>query len=554
MRALISVSDKTDLENLLLGLNLYCTNKEELEIVSTGGTSKYISENTDIEPIDVSEVTGFPEILGGRVKTLHPMIHGGILPRKFNEEDAEDLETHDISKFDLVVCNLYPFEQAALKDIPIEELIEEIDIGGVTLLRAAAKNFENVFVLSSPDQYVDFLRTIASENDMEISVMRREFAVEVFRRTKEYDAAISQELAQRLLGEQDLNLFYEQGKELRYGENPHQKGLVYKQTNLDPTIPCAMNCEKLHGKEISYNNEIDIDSAIRAARDLRKDIAAIVMKHNMPCGLATGPDLKTALEMAWLGDPVSAFGSIICLTRPLDEETADYIREKYKGQPKFIEVIIAPGYEEAALEKLKKKSKDLRLLQLPELKDFKPMEFRPIEGGILVQTPDDVLVQEWKCVTETEFPEEKRALAEFGIIATRHLKSNSLSLVNEYQPGYYWQVAMGAGQPNRVDCLEKLILPTIYNKFVKPEVDQIAPGPREQIEELKEMYFRQAVEGAVLVSEALLPYDDIVKAAGKCGIKYVVQPGGAKRDQDSIEAADNKDVAMVFTGTRHFRH
>jgi len=559
MRVFISTYDKTDLEKLISGLDLLCAEqKEPLEIVSTGGTSRYIRENTEIEPTDVSEVTGFPEILGGRVKTLHPKIHGGILSRRFNKEDRAELKQHEIDEFDLVVCNLYPFEEAAKQDIPLEELLEQIDIGGVTLLRATAKNMNRPFVVSSPEQYADFLTTLSEGTDIEIDVMREEYAIAAFGLTFRYDQTIHAVLSERKFGEETLNLHYGKGRIPRYGENPHQKSIIYTEEGLDPDFPCIPNATQLHGKEMSYNNVMDADAAVRLALELQDENAAIIIKHSTACGVATGKNQRKATEKAHFGDPTSAYGSILCVTRPMTLETTEFLREKWEGQPKFIEVVIAPSYEEGAVESLKRKGKNVRILELPQLKTVQQMEYRSILGGMLAQTADNILYEKWETVTETPFPEELRGVAEFGIKVVKYLKSNALGLYREYQPGCYYEIAMGTGQPNRVNCLENLILPTIYERFVEPQLKKLEAdsSPEEWIRArptMRHMCMKAAVCGSVLVSEAFLPYPDVAELAGKYGI-HIIQPGGSKGDQESIDAANKYGVSMVFTGTRHFRH
>jgi len=532
-RALISVSDKRKVVDFARGLR-----ELGVEIISTGGTARLLKEN-GVQVREVSELTGFPEILGGRVKTLHPKVHGGILARREDPEHMSQAEELGIELIDMVVVNLYPFESTALKPgVGLEELMENIDIGGPTMIRSAAKNYKYVAVVTDPEDYGWILEELRANGDLSDD-SRRRLCVKAFRRTADYDSAIDRVLSEKLLGEEVLRLSFREGRKLRYGENWHQKAAFY---TAGSEGSCVANAKQLWGKEMSYNNYLDADSALEAVRELKDEVGVAVVKHTNPCGYATGETLREALEAAWEGDPVSAFGSIIAFTRPVDLEAAEFLRGK------FVEILIAPGYEEEALKFLTSHKKDTRILEVPPL-DLEPKDliYRYVRGGMLEQERDRRLMEKWEVVTETNFPEDKRSLAEFAYKAVKHTKSNAIVLAREYKPGFYQVLGMGAGQPNRVDSFRKLALSKAKENLERFHSSEAPEVPLED-------YVKAQLGEVVLASDAFFPFPDIVELAAEAGIRYIIQPGGSVRDPEVVGAADRLGMAMVFTGTRHFLH
>ena len=535
-RALLSVSDKTGIAEFARGLELL-----GVKIISTGGTAK-ILRDAGIEVTDVSEVTGFPEMMGGRVKTLRPRIHGGLLCLRESKEQMAEAVKEDISLIDLVTVNLYPFEVTVSKEsAELEEAIENIDIGGPTLLRSAAKNYLSVTVLSDPSDYGHVLKELRSTGAISEST-RAALAVKAFRHTADYDAAIDSYLSKALLGEEVLRLNFTDGVKLRYGENWHQNAYFYKDQKIEgPTLAKAI---QLHGKELSYNNYVDADNALQTVKELGNAYPAVaIVKHNNPCGLATGSTLLQALQAAWDGDPISAYGSIICTNEIFDLEAASFLNGK------FVEIILAPDFKPDALEYLKNKSENLRLLKLPELNEVFGTDYtyKYIIGGMLKQSRDTELYKKWESVTDIPYPEEKRPLSEFCLKACKTTKSNAVILAYEYEPGFFMVLAMGAGQPNRVDSIRKLAATkAIENLKVIYEREHPATS--------FEDYCQKIMLECVMVSDAFFPFDDSIIYAAQNNIRYVVSPGGSIRDDEVIAAANRLGVAMIFTGMRHFLH
>jgi len=536
--ALISVSDKRGLLPFAQGLH-----KLGWRILSTGGTLKFLVDN-GVPATQVSDHTGSPEILDGRVKTLHPRIHGGILARRSDADHVKQLGEHQIDPIDLVVVNLYPFRETVAKEgVLLEDAIENIDIGGPSMLRSSAKNHADVTVVCNPDDYAAVLAELESKGETSLETRRR-LAVTAFRHTADYDSAIDAYLSKALLGESVLRLGFQPGSTLRYGENDHQKASFY------PEFPGASGGEKnlgsakqLHGKELSYNNLVDADAALEAVRDLQGDIAVSIIKHMNPCGYATGKTLAEAFEAAWQGDPVSAFGSVIAVTRKVDLATAELL----KGR--FVELLIAPGFEPDALDYLQKKSKDLRLLDLGEMAPPAPRKvYKHILGGMLEQDRDVQLSRKWESPTKAQLPENLKPLAEFTWKACKHVKSNAIVLGYEYAPGQYTLVGMGPGQPNRIDSNLLLAQPRARENLGRMAKEKGLEGAA------AEAFVTEAMGRCVMASDAFFPFDDNVKAAAQGGIKYIVQPGGSLRDPEVIATADQLGIAMVFTGNRHFRH
>jgi len=505
-RALISVSDKAGVTDLARGLaNL------GWEIVSTGGTARTIAE-AGVAVTPVEELTGFPEILGGRVKTLHPAVHGGILARRDLDSDRADLDRQGIAPIDLVACNLYPFQQTVSRPgVTLAEAVEQIDIGGVTLLRAAAKNFAHVAVVTDPADYSAVLQEI-EQNGTVSEEMRRDLALKAFEHTAAYDAAISRYLQGELSGEafpRTLALAFEYASTFRYGENPHQAGALYRL----PGGTGVAYARQLHGKGMSYTNWLDADGAWLAANDFSEPTVAII-KHASPCGIASADTLVDAYRAALASDPISAFGGVVAVNRPLDLSTAQAIDEI------FTEIVMAPAFEEDALALLRGK-KNRRLLEVPPSAEGRVWDLRGIDGGLLVQErdyPDPS--EDWKVVTERAPTDEEMAAMRFGWRAIRHVKSNAILFAKGTAT-----VGIGTGQPSRVDSVR-----------------------------LAAQKAGDAARGAIMASDAFFPFPDGVEVAAEAGVTAVVQPGGSIRDELVIEAANKAGMAMVFTGRRHFRH
>ena len=538
-RALISVSDKTGILELSKTLV-----KNGFEIISTGGTAALLKKE-GIAVKDVSDITGFPEMMDGRVKTLHPKIHGALLYLRSNEKHVKQAADFGIEPIDMIVVNLYPFRETISKDgVTLEDAIENIDIGGPSMLRSGAKNFKSVAVVCDPKDYAAVSKELEKTGEISLD-LKQKLAVKAFRHTADYDSAVDTYLSKVLLDEKVKRLSFVGGEKLRYGENWHQEAVFYKDPNgCGPNIS---NAKQLHGKELSYNNYIDIDNALLTLKDLNsKDPAVVIVKHNNPCGLATGKTLKSAFLSAWDGDPISAFGSIVCVNRPFDIETAQLLDKK------FIEIIVAPAFEPDALEMLKKKSETLRLLELTGFD--RPFDgnsvYKHVTGGLLEQTRDSGLFEKWDLVTETEFPESKKGLSEFAMSVCKCIKSNSISIAYEYEPGCYMLLGMGAGQPNRVDSIGKLAAPKAKNNL-KEMYDR-----NEELQKTISFddYVTQVFSECVMASDAFFPFDDSVVYAHDAGLKYILSPGGSIRDAEVIATANRLGVSLIFTGMRHFLH
>jgi len=554
-RALVSVSNKE-------GVAEFCRTLQNLgvDILSTGGTAAHLVKE-GIAIIPVNDVTGFPEMMDGRVKTLHPRIHGGILGMRDNTDHSSQAEEHGIDWIDMVVVNLYPFESVSREqNADNEELIENIDIGGPTLIRSAAKNHRYVTVVVDPRDYSRVAESLAHEGAVSPE-LRRELAVKAFRRTAAYDACIDRVLSERILDEQRISFFYGKGKNLRYGENSHQSARFYLDESVYDTS--VARAGQIHGKEMSYNNYVDADAALEIVKEFDEPAVAVV-KHTNPCGLATGKTPRQALENAWDGDPVSAYGSVISCNRAVDLDFANFLKSRNEKHisyviedgtlkprtvpVKFVEVIVAPRFEKDALDLLSK-TKNIRLLQTGPFSKIQEDLFtcRKITGGMLVMEKDAVVWEDFTPATKKKFSAVKKKLARFACVAVKHTKSNAVVLAREYRPGLFKVAGMGAGQPNRVDSLRKLAY-TKMRENMRIEFD--AQSSKQEFQE----YLLAAVKEMVLASDAFFPFDDTVREAGSLGIRYIVQPGGSKRDKDSAAACDELGIAMAMTGTRHFKH
>jgi len=517
-QALISVYDKIGLEEFARGLS-----ELGIKIISTGGTAKFLRKR-GIPVEEISEVTKFPEILGGRVKTLHPAIHAGILARRDNAADMETLAEHRISTIDLVVVNLYPFWEAVAKPgVTLEEALENIDIGGQTLLRAAAKNFRAVGVVVNPDRYENVLSELRATGCLRERT-REELALEAFAHASAYDLAIHAYLEEVHRDKSEgaspfpliLQPTYRKSKDLIYGENPHQRGALYDEIGVK-RVPGVAFARQLHGKEISFNNLADLDAGWDLLREFEEPTVAII-KHQNPCGVACGKGLPETYRKAYTCDPTSAYGGVIVVNRPLDETTAKEIA------PVFFEVIIATGYEAGALETLKGK-KNLRILEFPageEGGQGTTWQLMQILGGMLVQEKDAILIrrEEMKVVTRKKPSEEELEDLIFAWKVAKHVKSNAISLAKGKQT-----VGIGAGQMSRIDSLD----------FAVRKAGERA-------------------NGSVLASDGFFPFPDSIHRAAEAGVTAIIQPGGSIRDGEVIKAADEHGIAMVFACIRHFKH
>lgn len=509
-RALISVSDKTGIVDFAKGLIA-----NNIEIISTGGTKKALDQ-AGVKTISIDEVTGFPEMMDGRVKTLHPKIHGGLLGRRDVVEHMEDMARGEILPIDFVCVNLYPFKETILKpEVTEQEAIENIDIGGPSMLRSGAKNHEFVTVIVDPADYSLVLQELEAHGETQLATRKR-LAAKVFRHTAAYDALIAQYLTE-MVDEKEpekLTLTYERKQDLRYGENSHQEAAFY-QSALPEEYSIAA-AKQVHGKELSFNNIRDADAALRIAREYDEP-TVVALKHMNPCGIGTAPTIFEAWNYAFEADPVSIFGGIIVLNREVDVATAEKMHEL------FLEIIIAPGFTDAALEVLKKK-KNLRILTISFEQRTASIvdETVSVLGGLLVQNQDLAMEHEedWTVVTEKKPTVEQMEALAFAWKAVKHVKSNAIVVANEHQT-----VGIGAGQMNRVGS-------------VKIAIEQAG----------------EKLEGAVLASDAFFPMDDSVEYAATHGIKAIIQPGGSIKDQASIDMANHYGIVMVFTNVRHFRH
>lgn len=507
-RALISVSDKTGIVPFAKALVAM-----DIEILSTGGTAKRLRDS-GIKVTDVSEVTGFPECLDGRVKTLHPVIHGGILARRDLPSHMEQLEKLNIETIDFVIINLYPFKSTIEKEgVQLEEAIENIDIGGPTMLRSAAKNYQDVTVVVDPSDYDVIIEQLKMG---EVTADKKyELALKVFMHTAEYDTLIATYLRERI-GEKhpkQITLAYEKVEDLRYGENPHQSAAFYKE--IKKTKGTLADAKQLHGKALSFNNINDASGALDLLKEFEEP-TVVAVKHTVPCGVGTGIDMYDAYMKAYECDPQSIFGGIIAANREIDVRTAEEINKI------FIEIVIAPSYSKEALEVLTKK-KNIRVMVLEDILtgyDEYAVDIKKVSGGILVQDINRKLMDETEVVTERIPTAQEMKALEFAWKVCKHAKSNGIVLAGDGQT-----LSIGPGQVSRIWALNN----AIRNAFLD-------------------------LKGGVMASDAFFPFEDCVKAAAEAGIKAIIQPGGSKNDQASIEMANKYGMAMVFTGMRHFKH
>jgi phosphoribosylaminoimidazolecarboxamide formyltransferase/IMP cyclohydrolase len=510
--ALLSVSNKTGLIDLARSL----VEEFNFDLISSGGTAKAIKD-AGLPVTKVADYTGSPEILGGRVKTLHPRIHGGILARRDVADDVSDLASNQIRPIDLVVVNLYPFEETTARpNVTLAEAVEQIDIGGPAMLRAASKNFAHLTVLCDPAQYHDYLQQLRQNNGEASLEFRQKCALKGFLHTSSYDQAIASYLSQQHPSEstspQEFTLSGKQLQALRYGENPHQTAGWYETGNT-PTGWAAAT--KLQGKELSYNNLVDLEAARRIISEFPDTPAAAILKHTNPCGAALGSNLNEAYQKAFNADATSAFGGIVALNRPIDAATATELTKT------FLECVVAPGCDADAQSILAAKSK-VRVLILPDLSSGPKETVKAIAGGFLLQAADDIIADtsQWQFVSDRQPTQTELEELLFAWKVCKHVKSNAIVVSSDRTT-----LGVGAGQMNRVGSV-KIALEQAGDK----------------------------AKGAILASDGFFPFDDSVRTAAAAGISAIVQPGGSLRDADSIKAANELGLVMVFTGVRHFLH
>lgn len=511
-RALISVSDKSGVVEFAKGLV-----DLGFEIISTGGTAKALTE-AGLDVIAVSDITGFPECLDGRVKTLHPKIHAGILAMRSNEEHMQQIKELGVDTIDVVAINLYPFKETIMKDdVTLAEAIENIDIGGPTMIRAAAKNYQDVAVVVDPADYQKVIDEYKANGEVSKET-KFELAYKVFEHTASYDTLISTYLRKQIgkeLFPKNLSLTYEKVQDMRYGENPHQLGVFYKETGkVEGTLAAA---KQLHGKELSYNNINDANGALELVKEFDEP-TVVASKHANPCGVGSGEDIYQAYMRAYEGDPVSIFGGIIAANREIDAKTAEEMSKI------FLEIIIAPSFSSEALEILSRK-KNIRLLELPTISkkmSINDFDMKRVMGGLLVQQRDVELYDEenWKVVTDKAPTAQEIEDMKFAWKVVKHTKSNGIAVAKDNM-----SLGQGPGQTNRVMAA------------------RIALD-----------YAGERAKGAVLASDAFFPFPDCVEEAAKAGITAIIQPGGSVNDQLSIDECNKHGIAMVFVGMRHFKH
>ena len=507
-RALISVSDKNGIKEL--GLELH---QLGIDIISTGGTAKILAGH-GIPVKEVSELTGFPECLDGRVKTLHPSIHGGLLARRAMPEHMQTLEEQKIDTIDLVIINLYPFKETMLKkDASFQDVVEQIDIGGPAMLRSAAKNHEDVTVVVDPEDYEKILTEIKETGNTRLNT-RKKLAAKVFQLTSHYDTLIAGYLSKDNSEKfaKTRTLTFEKVQDLRYGENPHQQAAFYRE--VAPAAGTLPASRQLQGKELSFNNINDAAETLSLLQEFEAP-TAVAVKHTNPCGVASAETIDEAYRKAFESDPLSIFGGIVAVNRCLNGAAAAKMAEI------FLEVIIAPSFSPEALEILAKKP-NIRLLEIPEIQDLpkESMDMKRVAGGLLIQDSDEKLLDKMEVRTDKKPTDKEEQDLLFAWKIVKHVKSNAIVIVKDQQT-----LAVGPGQTSRIWALQNALKNTSHN-----------------------------VEGAVMASDAFFPFPDCVEEAYKAGITAIIQPGGSNRDQDSVDACNQAGVSMVFTGMRHFKH
>lgn len=515
MKALISVSDKSGIVEFAKELE-----KIGIEIISTGGTYKKLKEE-GVTVTEISDYTGFPECLDGRVKTLHPKVHAGILAMRSNPSHMKQLKELNVDTIDFVIVNLYPFKQTILKEgVKREEAIENIDIGGPTMLRSAAKNYQNVTVVTDPNDYEKVLKELKENGQVSLDT-KFYLMNKVFEHTASYDAMICKYLKEERKDEtlpQELTLTYEKVAEMRYGENPHQIGALYKEIGkCEGSLTIA---KQLNGKQLSFNNINDTNGALELLKEF-EDPTVVACKHGNPCGVGSSNDIYEAWKKAFEADKTSIFGGIVVSNREITKAIAQEMKEI------FLEVIVAPSYEPEALEILQTK-KNVRVLELPSITVKQPekaLDIKKINGGVIVQTIDSKLLDDYKVVTDRKPTDKELEDLLFTWKIVKYVKSNGIALGKDKQ-----SIGIGPGQVNRIWATQQ------------------------SIEHAEELIGKGVTKGAVLASDAFFPFSDCVETAHKAGITAIIQPGGSIRDQDSIDKCNEYGIAMIFTGMRHFRH
>ena len=513
-RALISVSDKTGIVDFAKALH-----EQGVELLSTGGTAKLIAEN-NIPVTEIADYTGFPEMMDGRVKTLHPKVHGGILGRR--GIDDEVMQQHQIQPIDLVVINLYPFQQTvADPDCSLEDAIENIDIGGPTMVRAAAKNHDSVTIVVDPLDYSQVLQEMENNQQTVTQPTRFSLAIKAYEHTASYDGAIANYFGRMVQPEQDqqfprtITLQYHHMQGMRYGENPHQNAAFYAETGLDE--PCIATAVQISGKALSYNNIADTDAALECVKQFDEP-SCVIVKHANPCGVATTDEILTAYDRAFATDPESAFGGIIAFNRPLDEHTAKTIIDR-----QFVEVIIAPSVDDLAADVIATKP-NVRLLSCGQWQEAdNRLDLKRVNGGLLVQDADLSLYQQLEIVTVKKPSEQQMTDLIFAWKVAKYVKSNAIVYARDLMT-----IGVGAGQMSRINSA--------------------------RIAAIKAEHAGLEVSGSVMASDAFFPFRDGIDAAQEAGVSAIIQPGGSMRDQEVIDAANEHGLAMVFTKMRHFRH
>jgi phosphoribosylaminoimidazolecarboxamide formyltransferase / IMP cyclohydrolase len=512
-RALISVHNKEGIVDFARALR-----QLGIEIISSGGTAKLLTENK-IDVVEVSEFTGSPEMMDGRVKTLHPKIHGAILADRDNKKHLAEAKKLGIQLIDMVVVNLYPFEETAKKGSSMKDIVENIDIGGPTLLRAAAKNYRHVAALSNPSHYKDVLDEMRKSGGWLSDKTLERLAVETWEHVAHYDVFIEQ-FFRRAFGFQDefpeyLNITFRKKQDLRYGENPHQRAAVYRDDLYKN--PSFLNAKQLQGKEMSYNNFLDCNAAFKLIREFQEPTGVIV-KHNNPCGVASAPTILEAFKLAKAVDPEASFGGVVALNREVDEQLAKEITSK------FVDIVIAPGFEDKALEVLRSK-KNMRVMEEPDVKSKRLpyRKYRSILGGLLAQDANVKLIEDIKVVTKRKPNEQEMKDLLYAWKIVKYVKSNAIVYARNNRA-----VGIGAGQMKRIDAAK-------LGAMIAKD-------------------YGEDVKGCAMASDAFFPFRDGIDYAAKLGITAIIQPGGSIRDEEVIKAADEHGMAMVFTGIRHFRH
>ena len=520
-RALISVSDKSGLLPLA-----QCLAEGGCEIISTGGTGKFLNEH-NLEFTEINKITGNPEAFSGRMKTISFQVESAILFDR--EKDLKQAEVLGIKPIDLVVCNFYPFEQHLNKGTDSDNLIENIDIGGPLMVRSAAKNFKFVTVLCNPANYKAVIEELKLNNGGISIATRKRLMASAFNVTADYDSIIASEM-DKLNGVESLRLSFTGGKELRYGENSHQNAKIFREQKADSSL---YDIKVLNGIELSYNNILDTNAAIESVLGLKKK-GCVVIKHNNPCGMAEGDDPDLVLKLAWDGDNISAFGGIVAFNFPVSYSMVQFFNfdNPEKRERKFIEIIAAPGFSEEALEYLSRQKK-LRIIAFNSALADNKMDMKYVNRSLLLQTKDNQLYDELKLVTKSDYDFRlNQDFVSFGLHAVKQVKSNSIVTVREMD-GCFQLLGIGAGQPNRLNSIRLALEKTAAN--LKDEG-------------------KDNMEGVILFSDAFLPFEDNVELASKYGIKVIVQPGGSILDKQVIEKCDQLGLSMIFTGIRHFKH